>query len=223
MADAKLDEKALAGALIAKIDRNPALRIPVLTMLEACADERREMGELYEQVAEELEDKGALPVQPMSAIADMLVRTQGAQKTIEVEGEPYAGTDADLAADQDITEDMQVLEYLSITPVGGMVLSSCAPLQRVINLFEDMPQFREAMVRTLELCDVPGGLTAAELQESLGADGFLYRDSRDLPTVYPSMYANYLKDAEALRWSHAWITTDVGCEVLAACRLNAAS
>lgn len=210
----QLDAKTLAAALVGKLDQNPALHIPAFHMLDACAHGRCEMGDLYQQVTEELEDRDALPVQPMSAIADMLVRARGVCKSIEVDGIPYARSESELAHDGSIAENAKVLEYLEVTEVGRIVLASCSPRRRTANLFEDMPQFREALLRTLELCDTQTGLTTSELQEGLDADGYLYRDSRDLPTVYPSMYANFLKDAEALSWNHAWITTPLGHDIV---------
>mgnify|MGYP001370494850 CR=1 FL=1 len=215
-----VDTMALAGALVTKIDQNPALRIPAYTVLAACADGRRELEELYAEVAEALEAKRALPVQPVSAVVDMLVRGAALASIIEVDGKPYEGSEADLIADDDVPEDAQVLTYASITEVGRIVAGSCSPRQRAVNLFEDMPQFGDAFVRTLELCDTDDGLKAKELERKLDAEGYLYRDYRDLPTVYPSMYANFLKDIEALRWDHAWITTPLGREVAAARRAS---
>lgn len=205
---ASVDQKI--EALIQKLNQNPALLTPSLTIIAACDEGRCEQSALMRDVETSLAAHGALPIQPISSIIDMLARADALETTIEVDGIPYEGTLADLVDDETVTEESEVLTYAEATEVGRRVAARQNPSNRVANLLLEKPEFQDAFIRTLELCDCAQGLKAKQLESALDAEGYLYRDSRNLPTVYPSMYANYLRDAGALRWDHAWITTPTG-------------
>lgn len=203
--------------LLKKIDDNPALRIPARALLSACAGGRREEAGLLGCAQAQLAESGDLPVQPLSAVVDMLVREGALAESLEVDGAPYAGTLEGAFTDESIADDAEVLIYAEITDAGRAVLAGLADASRAAALFAERPEYRDALVRTLELCDVEGGMTTRELQDGLDADGFLFRDERtNIPQIYPSLYANLLKDAGCIAWNHAWVTTELGREMAAA-------
>lgn len=206
--------QATAANLMKLLDANPALLTPSLTIIGACSAGRRECEELYAETESVLRSTCMLPLQPISSVANMLVRAGALTSSLEVDGHPYDGTIEDLIHDGSIPETAQTVEFVEATDLGRQVLVRDAPSKRLGALFKRKPQYKTAMVRTLELCDAHGGLKADQLESALDAEGYLYRDSRNLPTIYPSTYANYLKDAGALAWNHAWITTPLGRDVV---------
>lgn len=204
-----------AANLIKKLDDNPALRVPATALLDACAGGRREEIGLLAEVGDALKASGDLPVQPLSAVVALLVRAGALSESLEIDGEPYAGTLEDAFGDESIPDGAEALIFESITEAGKAARANLDPARRTAALFDERPEHRAAFIRTLELCDVPGGLPTRELQEGLDADGLLHRDERtNIPHIYPSLYANLLKDVGCLAWDHAWVTTDLGRAVL---------
>lgn len=202
--------------LVKKLNQNPMMIEAALSILNACATEPQEESALFEALQSELAKKKALPVQPLSAILALLVREEAAEESVTVNGAPYEGTLRDAFEDESITDESEVLIYAQATEVGVLVAQQLAPEERARALFYDRVDLAPALKRTLEVCNVPQGRTTSELQEILDVDGFLRRDERtNIPTLYPSLFANLLKDAGCIRWDHAWITTDLGRSVLA--------
>lgn len=197
-------------ALVQSLRDNPTLIEPARALLAECAEER-EGSELLAQVDAQLEAAGAKPVQALSSVADVLVRRGALACQVKVNGEPYEGSIEDAIADESLTEEDVVEEWYITTPEGERVAKLFEPATRLDALFLERPHLASALLRTLELCDREGGLSTKDLQDLLDAEGLLFRDPRtDIPTIWPSLYGNLLKDAGGIRWEHAWITTQEG-------------
>lgn len=199
-----------AEALAQTLRENPTLIEASRALLAACASER-EGAELLAEVDEQLRAVGAAPVQALSSVADMLVRRGALTCCVKVNGDAYEGAIEDAIADETLTEEDAVAEYYVITPAGTLLAAAFEPASRLEALFDERPHLAGALVRTLELCDREGGLSTKELQDLLDVEGLLFRDPRtDIPTIWPSLYGNLLKDSGGIRWEHAWITTEAG-------------
>ena len=206
-----------AANILKKLDDNPGLRPATTEILARCEQKRQEEVALLEDVHEALAAKGELPVQPLSAVVALLVREGALVEQLEVDGKPYEGTIEDAFLDETIPENAQTLIYESTTEAGSLVLAQDAPIRRAENLFDLKPEHAQAFKRTLQLCSAEGGLSTADLGEALDAEGFLQRDAQtNIPRFYPSMFANFLKDAGCIEWRHGWVTTDLGRQIAAA-------
>ena len=204
----------LAANLLKKLDDNPGMRPAARAILDECREQPQEEEALLGRVHAQLAEARELPVQPISAVLAMLVREGAIDEHLEVDGAPYAGTLEDAFEDESIPADAAALIYASTTSAGEIVLAEEAPDSRVRALFADKPQHVAAFRRVLALCDVEGGLSTDELGRALDAEGFLHRDERTgVPGIYPSMYANLLKDVGCLEWERAWKTTEAGRRV----------
>ena len=211
-----LPPEAAAANLIQKLGDNPMLREPALLLIGACG-QLAEEGALLERVGAELSAHGALPVQPLSAVLRMLVESGAVAEFLTVDGAPYEGTLEDAFEDDSLAEGAATLIWAQATEVGGLVTEALAPAHRAAALFADFPQHAIALRLVLRLCDCAGGRSTAALHDALDAEGLLRRDPRTgIPQVYPSLFANLLKDAGCLTWDHAWLITDLGRQVLAA-------
>lgn len=194
---------------------NPSMLPAILSLLSACSEQRREEVALLEEVQQQLESDGTRPVQPLSSIVRMLVRNGALTESLEIDGQPYKGTIEEAFEDDSVSDEATSLIYESITDAGRIALRELSPASRASALFESDAKFFEGFVATLEICASDSGVSTKDLEQALDARGLLYRDSKNnIPTIYPSMYANKLKDAGCIAWKHAWITTDVGRKVL---------
>lgn len=208
--------RELADALEETLRTNPSFVIPVREMLRACESGAREEASFLQTMQAQLEASGKLPVEPLSSLVNMLVRHGALEETVRVDGEPYGGTISDVYEDTEIDEESTVLVYEETTEAGRLVLADLSPEKRTYEVFQSHPHLADGLLRTLQLCDREGGLKTRELQDLLDAEGYLYRDERTgIPSIYPSLYGNLLADAGALRWEHAWITTELGRRVAA--------
>lgn len=206
-----LPPEALAANLIQKLKDNPMLIEPSLALLRACAAEAVEEAALVACVHGELEATGALPVQPLSAVLRMLAADGALVESVQVDGAPYAGTLQDAFEDEALSEEAEVLIWARATEAGRIVAADLAPERRADALFAERPDFEEAFLVTLDVCDREGGVRTAQLQDELDGRGLLRRDERtNIPELYPSLFTNLLKDAGCIRWEHGWITTDLG-------------
>ena len=211
-----LASRELAENLLKTLDHNPALREPVVYLLHVCSNDRCDEDELIARAESFLAKRRALPVQPLSSVIELTVRLGGLSEEVEIDGVAYAGSIEDAFNDESLADDASVSVYATTTEAGRLVAAQCDPRERAWSLFREKPQFAEGFLYTLKLCDVKGGLSTSQLEEALDDAGFLYRDERTkLPTAYPSMYGNLLKDVGAICWDHAWITTETGRAVMA--------
>lgn len=200
-----------ASELTKKIERDPSCKAAVEEILRACDDGHIEEVGLIERVEETLRASGNLPIQPLSSIIEMLVHGGALEEAVEVDGVPYEGSVEDIYEDETISDESVSLIYESTTEVGRIVAAALSPRSLAVALFEAEPDLTEGFLVVLAECDVPSGKTTKQLEEALDAKGLMHRDERtNVPTMYPSMYANMLKDAGCIEWSHAWITTDAG-------------
>jgi hypothetical protein len=211
----ELTDEERREALVETIDANPALRVPCEVILDACLQQPVEEGALLDDAETQLKALDAMPVQSLSSVVEMLVRDGGLTETLTVDGELYEGTLEDAFNDETIADDAECLIYENITEAGRQTLEDIRPEHRAADLLSSQPHHRAGFIATLKACDVDGGLTTKQLEAVLDEQGLLFRNERtNLPTIYPSMYANFLKDVEAIRWDHAWITTDLGRQIL---------
>lgn len=209
------EDQRVAINVLKKLNQNPMMIDAALGILQASLEEPREESTLLESLHHELVERKALPVQPLSAVLELLVREGAAVESVTVDGVPYEGTLHDAFEDESITEDCETLIYVQTTGAGVLLAQRLMPEERARTLFCDRPDLAPALMRTLELCNTSQGLATSALQELLDADGYLCRDERtNIPTRYPSLFANLLKDAGCIRWDHAWITTDLGRSLL---------
>ncbi len=207
--------ETLAQALVDRLDANPALRVPAQVILTACAEEPQEEGALIAAATEILTAQSAMPVQRISSVIEMLVRYNALEETLRVNGEIYDGTLEDAFNDESIAEDAETLIFANITEAGIIALVQINPKRRASELFASQPHHVDGFLATLAACNTPEGLSTKALQDVLDEQGLLYRSERtNIPTIYPSMYTNFLKDVGCMSWNHAWITTDLGREVL---------
>ncbi len=211
-----------AGELVKKINADQACRPAVAAMLSACSANRQETVSLVQSVEAQLAPAGRMPIQPLSSIIEMLVRAGALEEVLEIDGVPYEGTLEDAFNDENISDESESLIYESITEVGRLVASQISPAARTSELFEVEAKFLGGFKVVLSECNCEQGKSTKELEEALDAKGFLYRNERtNIPSVYPSMYANMLKDADCIAWNHAWITTDAGRAALSQLSLTA--
>ena len=204
-----------ASKLLKTIEGDPACREAVRALLSACTNDRIEEATLIACVEPVLREAGELPVQPISSVIEMLVRHGALAETLEIDGTPYAGSIEDAYADVSIPDEAESLIYEQTTDVGAIVIRALAPQSRAAALFESEPDCIEGFLATLEACDTQAGISTKALELVLDERGLLLRDAATgIPTVYPSMFANMLKDAGCLEWNHAWITTETGREAL---------
>lgn len=209
-----LPPEAIVANLAQKLRDNPMLLEPSLAIINACEQDAEEEA-LLAAVHADLAARGKLPVQPLSAVLRMLAAAGALTESLTVDGAPYAGTLEDAFDDPGLPDDAAVAIYARATEAGRLAARSLAPEQRAAALFAEHPQHARALLLTLRLCD-GGSQPTAALQEALDAEGLLNRDPRtNIPQLYPSLFANLLKDAGCLAWDRAWVTTDLGRAVLA--------
>ena len=219
--DESLGAQAQAGLaaseLINTIKGDPASLEAVRALLSACSSTRKEASELIKAVEGRLASAGALPVQPISSVVELLVKHGALAETLEIDGAPYEGTIEDAFEDESISDESQSLIYVETTDAGRIAARALEPRSRAAALFEEEPDLIEGFLVVLSECDTRNGRSTKELEAALDERGLLLRDARtNVPTVYGSMFANMLKDAGCLEWRHTWITTDVGREALKA-------
>lgn len=203
-----------AANLTKKLNDNPMFIEPALLILNEC-EQSAEESALVEDAAAVLAHEGKLPVQPLSALVALLVREGALAESVTVDGAAYPGSLQDAFEDESIPEEAEVLIFATVTETGRLVAQAIAPETRAASLLADRPEYARAFQITLEACDQ--GASTAQLHEALDAAGELRRSERTgVPQVYPSLFANLLKDAGCLRWDHAWITTDLGRQTLTA-------
>lgn len=206
-----------AAKVLESVAGNPSMLPAVSALLSACSEQRQEEVALIEGLQKQLEAEGTCPVQPLSSVVRMLVRNGALTETLEIDGVPYDGTIEEAFEDESVSDDAKSLIYESITDAGRIALRELSPASRTASLFEADAKFTQGFIATLEACNKPEGSSTKELEQTLDAQGLLYRDStNNIPTIYPSMYANKLKDAGCIAWDHAWITTKAGREALSA-------
>lgn len=206
-----------AAKVLESVTGNPSMLPAVLALLSACSEQRQEEVALLEKLQQQLESEGTCPVQPLSSVVKMLVRNGALSESLEIDGTPYEGTIEEAFEDESVSDEAESLIYESITSAGRIALRELSPAARTAALFENDAKFSSGFLATLEICSKAAGASTKELEKALDARGLLYRDSKNnIPTVYPSMYANKLKDAGCIAWDHAWITTDAGREALSA-------
>ncbi len=204
-----------ASALLKKIEGDPSCKAAVEHILLACDGSRVEETALIDEAEEALSAANKMPIQPLSSIIAMLVHADALDETIEIDGVAYGGTIEDAFEDENISDESVSLLYESATDIGRIVARALSSKSRAAALFESEPDLMEGFLVVLAECDVPEGKSTKQLESALDARGLMHRDERtNVPTMYPSMYANMLKDAGCIEWNHAWITTDAGHEAL---------
>ena len=204
-----------ASALLKKIEGDPSCKAAAERILRACDGNRVEEAALIESMEESLRATGELPIQPLSSVVEMLARSGALEETLEIDGVPYEGTIEDAFEDESVSDESTSLIYESTTDVGRIVARALSPKSRAAALFEAEPDLMEGFLVVLAECDTPTGKSTKQLESALDARGLMHRDERtNVPTMYPSMYANMLKDAGCIEWNHAWITTDAGHDAL---------
>ena len=200
-----------AANLVKKINSDPACLAAVSALLGECDPDRKEEVSLIETVEDQLRASNKMPIQPVSSVIEMLVRDGALTEQLEVDGVPYDGTLEDAFEDESITEESESLIYEQTTDLGRLVSSMISPQARTAQLFEDEPDLKEGFLTVLSECDCEGGKSTKELEAALDARGLMCRDERtNIPTLYPSLFANMLMDAGCIEWHHAWVTTDIG-------------
>lgn len=204
-----------AAKVLESVAGNPSMLQAVLFLLSSCKDEKQEEVALLECIQRRLEEEGSCPVQPLSSVVRMLVRNGALAESLEIDGVPYEGTIEEAFEDESISDEAESLIYELTTDAGSIALCELSPASRTAALFESDAKFSQGLLVTLDACNRAEGATTKQLEQALDARGLLYRDSKNnIPTVYPSMYANKLKDAGCIAWHHAWITTDAGRDAL---------
>ena len=211
--DESTEELSAAETLLETLYNNPTFVEPARVMLQGLTDGTTDEETLFDESLVELEEINRVPLQPLVGIMGTLVRYGAVEEVVTVNGAEYEGSSEDAYTDEDITDEDVVATEAVITEVGTEVLALLQPPVRMDRIFEMYPDLADGFLKTLELCNTDEGLSTAELFDGLDAEGLLYRnESTDIPTRYPSTFANLMRDGGGIEWHDTWITTDAGRE-----------
>ncbi len=99
--------------------------------------------------------------------------------------------------------------FWSITPDGQAALDADRPLDRLAALFDENEKYLVIYKRILEFCSIDGGRKTPEIDAIVNDDSLVQK-----PRLYGPHFTDQLEQCDALRWTGAWVTTDVGAQGL---------
>lgn len=189
------------------IAHNPLLKKPVLEVL-ALADEVADRTAL-EAVARE----GWQPSYPQSpaAVIDMLVRAGALAEQSFVNGEPYAGTLADMQLDESVPDDAVVEVRIGATETGRALAAAYDPARTLRELFADRPAYENIFRAVLAACATDAGADRATVEAVIEA-----QPTPAAKKVYPQYFIDALESAGGIVWNGAWRLTETGRALIAA-------
>ena len=197
------------------VEVNPGLKKPILKILalvEAAAAQDRTGIE-----AAAAEEWSPAFRQGPSAVVDILVRNNALAEQLFVNGEPYPGTLEDVQRDENVPDDAEACDRLTVTEKGRKLLDRHAPANTLRALFESRPGYADVFQAMLWACDGDEGCTRADLEAQIQVMPQLQPDPATGRTmVYPQYFIDALETAGGIAWDGAWHTTAAGRAVEAA-------
>ncbi|MBR2789664.1 MAG: hypothetical protein IKD70_03490, partial [Eggerthellaceae bacterium] len=154
------------------LDRDVAYRTLYMDAMEHCSEELDEFA-----AAEWIDTRrtAAAQVQDGGSILATLIRRGGIDRTVLVDGEPYAGTLEELYADETVPDDAKTICRVKASEAGLEAARMWRSILAPTTLFAEKPRFVPAFRAVLAAC-AEHPCTTAEVSEALEAAGLRYFD-----------------------------------------------
>lgn len=147
-----------------------------------------------------------------AAMVDVMVHCGALERSILVNGEPYAGSLEEFQSDETLPEDACMSVYVRATDDGLAAVAMQDEERSLDRLLEENPQRAVAFAAVLEACANEQGCSTRQLQELLkGADLLETEEARGIDGLHASYFTGALEAVGALAWNgKAWIVTEKG-------------
>lgn len=143
-----------------------------------------------------------------------LLKDAGALELITAEGECADGLESEpVVVEVDGVEYLEPGEPLELfwhtTPEGMDAVDQDNPLERTKALLDEDVKYATIYKRILELADTQDGVTIKAINAVVDDDPLVKK-----PRLYAPHFVDKLEKSDAIEWSGAWKTTEIGREAL---------